>query len=257
MAEAEMVCWELLDPAAPALEQTRQLYEATQAAAERIPWDWIREAVVSRPRWRPGQWAPHLLVAAPRLKQQATGRVTGFAYGIHVPGYGGYASYLGVDPRWRGRGAGTHLLRLLIRVLQVDACGAGEPLPFVVWESRRPDAEAPAEEWEMWRTRLRLFEKVGGWWVAGLTLWAPNFARRQGSAVPLQLFLVPVDTPRNGFDAVTLREVAGGLLCEVYGRSEGDPLFERTLPRDCRPELRPAAEATTPSPPGEAEATAS
>jgi GNAT superfamily N-acetyltransferase len=247
MAEAEMVCWELLDPAAPALEQARQLYEATQAAAERIPWEWIREAVVSRPRWRPGQWGPHLLVAAPRLKQRAVGGVAGFAYGIHVPGYGGYASYLGVDPRSRGRGIGTRLLRLLVRVLQVDACGSGEPLPFMVWESHRPDAGAPAEEWDMWRARLRLFEKVGGCWVAGLTLWTPNFERRHGPAVPLQLFLVPVETPRTAFDAAALREVAGGLLRDVYGRGEGGPLFERTLPPDCRPELRPVAEAATAS----------
>jgi ribosomal protein S18 acetylase RimI-like enzyme len=246
MAEAEMVCWELLDPAAPALEQARQLYESTQAADERIPWDWIRQAVVGRPRWRPGQWAAHLLVAAPRLQQRAAGRVAGFAYGIHVPGYGGYASYLGVEPRARGRGTGTRLLRLLLRVLQVDACGAGEPLPFLVWESRRPDPEAPAQEWDLWRSRLRLFEKVGGWWVAGLTLWAPNFARRQGPAVPLQLFLVPVDTPRAAFGAAALREVAAGLLREVYGRAEDDPLFAQTLPPDCRPEMRPVADAATP-----------
>jgi GNAT superfamily N-acetyltransferase len=245
MAEAEVLCWELLDPDAPALAQARQLYEATQADAERIPWDWIREAVVARPRWRPGRWAAHLLVAAPRLNGRAAGPVTGFAYGIHVPGYGGYASYLGVDPRWRDRGTGTRLLRLLLRILQVDACGAGEPLPFMVWESRRPGVGAPAEEWDLWRARLRLFEKAGGWWVAGLTLWAPNFARRRGAAVPLQLFLVPVDTPTAAFDAAALREVAGGLLREVYGRSEGDPLFGRTLPPDCRPGLRPVSDAAT------------
>jgi GNAT superfamily N-acetyltransferase len=241
MQERRMVCWELLGPAAAALEQARQLYEATQAAEERIPWVWIREAVATRPSWRPGRWSPHLLVAAPRLKQRSLGQVDGFAYGIHVPSYGGYASYLGVDPKWRGRGTGTRLLRLLVRVLQVDACCEGVRLPFLVWESHRPDAGAPAAERDLWRARLRLFEKVGAWWVAGLTFWTPNFARRQGPPVPLQLFLVPVDTPREAFDAAALREVAAGLLREVYGRTEGDLLVEQTLPPDCQPSLQPVS----------------
>jgi hypothetical protein len=91
----------------------------------------------------------------------------------------------------------------------------------------------------MWRARLRLFARAGAWWVGGLTFYAPNFARRGGPAVPLQLFLIPVDRPAERFDAERLREVAAGLLREVYRREEGDALFGRTLPPDCRPELRP------------------
>jgi GNAT superfamily N-acetyltransferase len=240
MADHDIGCWEALDPADPVLEQVRQLYEATQAAGERIPWRWIAEAVASRPGWRPGHWSPHLFLAAP---PHLRGAVAGFAYGIHVPDYGGYISYLGVDSHHRRQGIGARLLRLLTRVLQVDAACEGVPLHFVLWESRRPDPSAPAEAWDLWRARLRLFERVGAWWVAGITFLAPNFARRKEPPVPLQLFLVPVDTPAEAFDPAALREAAAGLFREVYGRQEGDPLVERSLPPECRPTLRPAGEA--------------
>jgi hypothetical protein len=59
--------------------------------------------------------------------------------------------------------------------------------------------------------------------------------------VPLQLFVVPVDLAPTEFGEARLREVAAGLLRGVYGRDEADPLFERTLPADCRPVLRPVA----------------
>jgi GNAT superfamily N-acetyltransferase len=241
--ERAVVCWEALDAESPAVEQARRLYEETQAPAERIPWRWIEGAVADRAGWRPGHWSAHLLIAAPQNATGAVGTAAGFAYGIHVPGYGGYATYLGVAQRYRRHGIGTRLLRLLTRVLQVDAECEGAGLPFVMWESHRPEASAPAEEWELWRARLRLFERVGAWWVGGLTFLAPNFARRGGPPVPLQLFLIPVDRPAENFDAPALRQVAAGLLREVYRREEGDALFDRTLPPDCRPELRPVAEA--------------
>jgi GNAT superfamily N-acetyltransferase len=236
----EVVCWEALDPDDPAVDQARRLYKATLEPAERIPWDWVAGAVAGRAAWRPGTWSPHLLLAAPRSRSRA-GRVLGFAYGAHVPDYGGYACYLGVDPHHRGRGTGTRLLRLLIEVLKVDALCEGTALPFVVWESRAPGADATGEERGLWEARLRLFERVGAWWVAGLTFYAPNFARRSEDPVPLQLFLVPIDTPAGEWDADRLRGVATGLLLRVYGRREGDRLFERTLPPDCRPTLRPVS----------------
>jgi GNAT superfamily N-acetyltransferase len=236
----EVVCWEALDPDDPAVDQARRVYEATLEPAERIPWDWIAGAVAGREAWRPGAWSPHLLLAAPRRRSWA-GRVLGFAYGAHVPDYGGYACYLGVDPHHRGRGTGTRLLRLLFRVLTVDALCEGTELPFVVWESQAPGADATGEERRLWEARLRLFERVGAWWVAGLTFYAPNFARRAEGPVPLQLFLVPMDTPAEEWDADALRGVAAGLLRRVYGRREGDRLFERTLPPDCRPSLRPVS----------------
>jgi GNAT superfamily N-acetyltransferase len=242
-----ITCWEALDPSDPALARARHLYETTQAAPERIPWAWIAGAVADRHAWRPGHWAPHLLLAAPRSAADDADSVVGFAYGIHVPDYGGYVSYLGVDPHRRRQGAGTRLLRLMTCVLRVDAACEGVPLPFVVFESRRPDPGAGAEEMNLWRARVALFARAGAWWVEGLTFFAPNFARRQGPPVPLQLFLIPVETPVGEFVAAALRDVAAGLLREVYGRREGDALFGRTSPPGCRPALAPATEALSES----------
>jgi GNAT superfamily N-acetyltransferase len=242
MAERNVICWEALDPADPILEEARHLYEETQAPAERIPWEWIAGAVTERAAWRPGDWAPHLLLAAPH---QSKAGLAGFAYGIHLPSYGGYATYLGVDPGQRRRGIGTRLLDVLGRVLQVDAACEGTPLPFVVWESRRPDADAGPEDRDLWRARLRLFDRAGALWVAGLTLLTPNFTRPGGPPVPLQLFLIPVDTPADAFGPEELRQVAAGLLRGVYRRRPGDRLFVGTLPPDCRPALRPATSALT------------
>jgi len=72
---------------------------------------------------------------------------------------------------------------------------------------------------------------------------APNFAHRGGPPVPLQLFLIPVATPAEAFDAAALRNIAAGLLHGVYRRRSGDPLFEKTLPPSCQPVLRPASDA--------------
>jgi GNAT superfamily N-acetyltransferase len=243
VVENEILCWEALDPQDPALERVRHLYETTQAASERIPWRWIEGAVAERTSWRPRHWAPHLLLAAPRSRKGNPEPVVGFAYGIHVPGYGGYATYLGVEAKHRGKGIGGRLLGLLTRVLQVDAAGEGVPLPFVVWESHRPEPGDPPEAWALWQARQRLFTRAGAWWIAGLTLLAPNYAQRGGPPVPLQLYLIPVDVLAEAFGPAALREVAAGLLRGVYGIEEGDPLFEGTLPADCQPVLRPPADA--------------
>ncbi len=241
-ARPDLLLWEALDPDDAAVEQARRLYETTQALDEQIPWKWIAAAVVARKSWRPGSWSPHLLLAAARAGKKSHRPVSGFAYAIHLPGYGGYLTYLGVDPRERGRGIGTRLIELSARVLQVDACCEGVSLPFVVWESRPPAADDEAGR-RAWEARLGLFRRAGGWWVSGLTLHAVNYNRRQAEPLPLQLFLLPVDRPAEGFDDAALRGVAGGLLREVYGRRPGDPYHDRTLPPGCRPMLRPVAEA--------------
>jgi hypothetical protein len=240
-----VVCWEVQGGDDALLDGVRRLYETTLDAEERIPWEWVVGAVADRRDWRPGRWSRHLLVAGPR-RQRAPARPLGFAYGLHLPGYGGYACYLGVDPKERRRGMGGTLLRLLVEFLRLDALCEGASFPFVVWESRRPAANAPAESQESWKARLRLFARVGAWWISGLTFLTPNFQRRGGPPVALQLFLLPADTPAEAFDARALREVAAGLLRNVYGRKPGDPLFEQTLPPDCTPVLRPPAELALP-----------
>jgi GNAT superfamily N-acetyltransferase len=244
MAPSEIVWWEARDPDDPVLDQARQLYETTLDPAERIPWAWIAEATRRPSRWGDG-WSPHLLLAAPGAGPGPREPVIGFAYGIHLSGYGGYACYLGVEPGHRRRGVATRLLQALFQVIRDDAAAEGTPLPFVVWESRQPPATAPADEAARWQARLRLFERVGAWWVAGLTFLAPNFARRGGPAVPLQLFLVPVDVPPAAFDAKILREVAAGLMRRVYNRREGDRLFDQTLATAGRLTLQPVAALRT------------
>jgi hypothetical protein len=236
----DLVCWEALDADDPALADVQRLYESTLDAEERIPWAWIAGSVAARREWRPGQWSRHLLIAAPRPRR-GRGKPLGFAYGLYLPDYGGYACYLGVDTKERRRGVGTTLLRLLVRFLQLDAACEGEDLPFVIWESRRPEPGAPAEALESWQARLRLFARVGALWIGGVTLLTPNFQRRGGSPVPLQLFLLPVDRPAEAFNAAALRGVTAELLSRVYGREPGDPLFEKTLPPGLEPVLRPVA----------------
>ena len=106
-------------------------------------------------RLRSGGRTRHLLVGSPSQEGE-TGRVSGFAYGSYVPGLGGYACYLGVDPEERGRGTGTLLLRGLMAAMQADAERLGRKLPLVVWESRMPEPEASAAERQLWQARLRL-----------------------------------------------------------------------------------------------------
>jgi GNAT superfamily N-acetyltransferase len=150
--------------------------------------------------------------------------------------------YIGVDPARRRSGVGRRLIEVSVRLLQVDACCEGDELPFVVWESRppQPDDEPGRRGWE---ARLGLWQRVGARWVSGLTFHAVNYHRRQAAPVPLQLFLLPVDRPAQGFDAAALRQVAAGLLREVYRRQSGDPHYDLTLPPGCSPTLRPADEA--------------
>jgi GNAT superfamily N-acetyltransferase len=225
MAAETTNVWEARDPADPGVVAARHLYEALIDPAERIPWEWIEGAVGSV--HRRGDWRSHLLLAGDADAPE------GFAYGSLVPGLGGYISYLAVTPSRRRRGAGTALLRGMIDALRADAARAGESLPFVLWESRPATADG------VWEARLRLFARVGAWHISGLTFQAPSFAAPPAGPVPLQLFLVPVDRPAESFDARALRAVAAGLMTRVYRRRPGDPLYERTLPPDCRPELRP------------------
>jgi ribosomal protein S18 acetylase RimI-like enzyme len=239
---SDLICWEALDADDPAVEQARQLYETTQHPDEQIPWPWIRGAIERRADWRPGRWGTHLILAAMRGSKKKHGPVIGFANGLHLPDYGGYLPYIGVDPSVRGRGIGTRLVEAAILAMQFDACCEGNELPFVVWESR-PPAVGDEAAIEAWRARLGLWRRAGAYWVGGLTFHAVNYKRRQAPPVPLALFLRPVARPAESFDESALRDVAAGLLREVYRRGPGDEHYQRTLPPGCRPVLRPVEEA--------------
>src|SRR5581483_2983183 len=174
MLDLDIACWEALEPRNPDVQRAREIYETSIDEAEQIPWSWIEEAVQSRPSWRPGRWSPHLILAAARRRSGSAGAVNGLAYGMHIPHYGGYACYLAVDPRVRGRGVGTQLLNVLIKVVRVDAACEGVPLPFMVLESHEPDLAAPPEERSLWQARLALFHRVGAKRITGITFMAPN-----------------------------------------------------------------------------------
>jgi GNAT superfamily N-acetyltransferase len=238
MPEA-FLCHEALDPTAPALAQAGALYEATQPADERIPWEWIARSVAGRAARRPGDWCPHLILATSRATRRGAEDVVGFAHGIFLGGLGGYLAYLGVDERQRGRGVGRRLIGTLAAVFQVDSAGLGAELPFVVWESRPPPDVDPA----LWATRVRLFDRVGAWWLSGLTFHAPNPSDRGAPGVPLQLFLLPVATGAETFGPDELRGVAAGLFRAVYKVPQSHALYRRSLPPSCRPALRPARDA--------------
>lgn len=237
MTPADLVCWEALDPDCPSVAQARALYEATQPPDERIPWHWIARSLARRKSWRPGRWAAHLFLAAAR---SAPATVTGFANALHLPGFGGYLTYVGVDPSQRARGTGSRLVELAVRALRVDSWCEGVELPFVVWESRPP---GPGGDRAAWAARLGLWRRAGALWVSGLTLHAVNYERPDAPPLRLALFLRPAARPAADFDADALRAVAAGLLRMVYECDEGGERFARTLPADCRPALRPPDDA--------------
>ena len=237
-------CWEALDVDDPILDQAKCLYEQTQAADERIPWEWIARSVANRKTWRPGRWSPHLLLSTPADEPD---RLVGFAVGAYVPGLGGYVSYLGVDPAARGAGIAGRLFGQLFRHFAVDAGTQGVGLPLVVWESRRPSPDAPEAQQRNWQARIRSFAKTNAHWLAGVTLLTPNYgalADETADPIPLEVFLVPLDEPAESFTAPRLREVIRSMYRGIYRRDpDTDPLALRTLAGMTHPTLRPALEA--------------
>lgn len=233
----EVVCWEALRPRGKALRQARRIYEACLPEEERIPWRWIKEGLSEERVWDGERWSCHLLLAGRRRFGEGKRRVVGFAYGAYVPGFGGYGGYLGVDPHYRGQGLGMRLWRLLIQRLQLDAACAGVPLPFVVWESRPPAKDAEASEQAIWRSRLRLWAKVGALRIGGVRFLMPNLMDPRRSPVGVQLFLKPVDLPPAAFDATVLRSVVSGLHRLIYELPDDDRLATATLPATVQPAL--------------------
>jgi GNAT superfamily N-acetyltransferase len=238
-----MYCWEILNDTDPLLPAVRELYESTLERDERVPWEWLERGVMTRNEWRPGGWGKHLIVASSEADTQNPARLAGFAFVSHIPGYGGYLSYLAVADTHRGKGVGGRLFDQAFNLLAVDAAAVDEELPFVIWESRRPEDAAPSEAGTMWNARLRLFQKAGGFWIDGVTLPSPHWMDEDGSTVPLQLFLAPVAASNESFDAPRVREAVGGLLEQVYRVKPGDAVFDSTLPLGCFPRLKPTTDA--------------
>ncbi len=244
MQHNRIVVWEAFESSDVMTQAAGRLYEQTLAADERIPWYWIERSVESRTKTRPGGWSKHLLLAAPEGRTDDPTALAGYVYGALIPNYGGYLCYIGVADWARRMGVGTRLFDQFFRQMSVDAGETGEPLPFVLWESHRPKADAPASEWDLWAARTKLFDRVGGQWVEGLDFYAPNFAADEDDEtappVPLQLFIKPISETPAAFDAERLKHVASGLHREVYRNEPGDTLYNLTLPTDCQPRLMPA-----------------
>ena len=238
----KVFCFEALDVSSPLVAAAERLYLATQHPDERIPWGWIAKSIKGRATWRPGVAGSHLLMATPG-EDPDPAELAGFAYGLHLPGFGGYLCYVGVADGFRRRGVGTRLFDQTVKVLAADAGAADEALPFVVWESRKPVADAPEADWKLWDARVKLFERAGGLWLDGVELLTPNYGTDAGPTVRLQLFLKPVDHLGRNFDADRLRQVVGDLLTRVYKLQPGDPQYDGTLPAGCKPRLRPARDA--------------
>ena len=236
-----VTCWEATDVTDPRVRAAGRLYERTLDPDERIPWEWI-ERGIGNPTGRTAGWKRHLILAAPGGPSASPDQLAGYAYGATIPGFGGYLCYLGVDEACRGAGVGKKLFEGFFERAAADAAATGESLPFVVWESHRPDADGPAAAHDIWAARVRLFNKVGGLWVKGVEFLTPNFAGAAGP-VPLQLFVKPVDRPAASFTADRLWGVVEGLYERVYRIDPGEPLFEQTVRTEVRLVLVPAREA--------------
>jgi GNAT superfamily N-acetyltransferase len=236
-----ITCWEPTDVSDPFVRAAGRLYERTLDSDERIPWEWIERGIGGR-AGRTAGWHRHLILAAPGGAAARPDQLAGYAYGAYIPGFGGYLCYIGVDEAVRCAGVGRMLFEAFFERVRADAAAAGEPLPFVVWESYRPTADEPKAAHDVWAARVRLFEKVGGMWVKGVDFLTPNFAG-DADPVPLQLFVKPFDRPAASFTAERLWGVVEGLYERVYRIDPGEPLFDRTVTSEVRPQLVPCREA--------------
>jgi GNAT superfamily N-acetyltransferase len=227
-------CREILDPRDPVLPAARALYESTLDEAERIPWEWLARTPERRAAWKPGQRRGHLVVAVTKSEPNTP---LGFGYGAFLPGYGAYVCYLGVDPAARSRGIGAQVFRFLFQLIESAARQSGTSLPFVIWESHRPDDR------DLWAARLRLFDKVGGLWIRGLEMLTPNYMRPDAGPVRLQVFVRPWDQPAETLDADRLRQAVDVLYDQVYHLPPDDPLRQATRAAAVNPGLVSAVEA--------------
>jgi GNAT superfamily N-acetyltransferase len=202
----------IVRPDDPGLPRVRDLYERSINLSERIPWDWLTGGIRST---APLPRRSHLVVAQ-RTSGGRGGPALGFVTGMHLPRFGGYLSYVAVDTRARGRGVGAMLYKALIRRLRHSAHASGQSLPFLLWDSRPPSPSDGAEARLNWEARLRLFKKVGGYWVEGIQFTSPNYLNPLAGDVPLEFFLKPVEDRRADFTEGRLRRIVRGLLKRIY-----------------------------------------
>jgi len=228
-----LVCWEPADSNDPMVQAAGRIYRDTLASNERIPWEWIEHSVGQDNK--PGSWIRHLILAASERETDQPASLAGYVYGAFLPGYGGYLCYVSVAPWARKLGVGTALYQAFFHAMRADAALTGERLPFVVWESHRP--EPGDSDHAIWTPRVRLFDRVGGLWVEGVDFLSPNFADGDETPVPLQLFVKPEDEPAANFTPQRLRELIAGLHDRVYRNEPGEPLYDGTLTPGCEPRL--------------------
>lgn len=244
MNPLRIACWEPTELGTPILEAARSLYERTIDPDERIPWMWIERAVAERHHRRPSGWAKHLILASTSSDVDDPNALAGYAYGAFIPGFGGYLCYVGVAESARRHGVGSRLFDSLTKTFAADAALAGEPLPFVLWESYRPTAYDPESLHRLWAARTRTFESAGGLWVDGIELATPDYDDPDPIAeVPLQLFVKPVDEPAARFTSDRLAGIAEQLLEKVYHEKPGDWFHDRTMQSVDEPRLRPASQS--------------
>jgi GNAT superfamily N-acetyltransferase len=229
MSNKKVYCWEPSDIGTPVLTAVQNLYERTIDADERIPWMWIERAVVERNLRRPLGWVKRLIVAFDSPNIEDPSSVVGFAYGAFIPGYGGYVCYVGVSETARGLGVGRRLFESMFQSFQADAALANESLPFVIWESRRPEVTESSARHELWTARERLFSRVGGYWMDGVELYAPDYSdEERETAVPLQVFVKPMSETVNSLTSERLQAMVRELLERVYHEKPGSVYYDLT-----------------------------
>ena len=236
--------WEVLNPTDTAMVVVKSLYESVLEVDEQIPWSWIERSVARRASFKPGdRWLPHLMVAAASEDPDTPLPPQGFVYGGLFPDYGGYVCYLGVAPEARQYGLGRTLFEAMFAQLRDDATQMGIALPFIIWESHRPNEVSTEDDRKLWTARCRLFDKVGAMWVSGVDFQSPNYHDDEAPPISLELFLKPMDSPADAFDAAKLREVVVGMHTQIYRHRLDDEIVLHSLPAGCLPQLKATPEA--------------
>lgn len=216
---------EIVDSSDALLPAVRRLYETSLSVREQIPWEWIRRSADGSRAWLPDKKRPHLTVAQPTTGEDIP---LGFTFGSFLPRFGGYICYVAVDPLARGLGVATELYQNFYGLMKGDARRNGLPLPFVIWESHPPKTDNP-EEIGIWKARLRLFEKSGGYWLRGVKFHSPDYMNGDTNPLELYLFIAPQEKKFEWFNTQRLDKIVRGLYRHVYHLDQREPIVKQTL----------------------------